>query len=126
MTQRFFTGVSVNHNLKAFFEEAQRNRDTNALTEEREKNLQIVGAELGKKHNKDFVGTRRRYPEGAVSRMTVKSAIELGFQVGSPGSAGHKILARLSEGFHLEGKSSTGWVVWLKENELDRITKIFK
>lgn len=99
-----------------------------------EEEMKIVGRELGAKHGLKFIGTSRQHPPGtSVPKnprlqwmVPPKNLIKLGFQVASAGTAGWRVQQQLAEGVVLSGKLSTGWSVWLEEDELYKITKIFK
>lgn len=100
----------------------------------REEELKVIGRELAEKHGLKFIGTHRRHPYGTSIpknpklgwMIPPKSVILLGFEVARAGIAGWRVRKRLAEGVVLSGKFSTGWNVWLEENDLDKIDKIFK
>lgn len=131
---QFWTGNAVSPAVEHCHEVRKRNREEEARHAAREEELKILGQELGAKHGLRFIGTRRDYPPGTnIPRnpklqwiVPPKSVISLGFEVTPVGMAKWRVQQRLAEGVVLSGKNSTGWSVWLKEGELDKLTKIFK
>lgn len=130
---QFWTGNAVNPAAEHYRRVIEQNQKEEARLAAHEEEMKVVGRELGAKHGLKFIGTSLQHPPGtSVPKnprlqwmVPPKSVIKLGFEVAS-GIAGWRVQQQLAEGVVLSGKLSTGWSVWLEENELDKITKIFK
>lgn len=128
---RGFVNPAADH----FAEVERKNIEEEALIAEREKGLQKVGEELGRKYGLKFIGTYRRHEDGVsvpknprlAWSIPPKRIIMFGFEIASAGTVGWRVRQRLAEGVVLSGKQSTGWTVWLEEKDLyEKIAKIFK
>lgn len=103
------TYVRKSQEEKKFQEESAR---TLALTMENEK-LETRAKKAGTKYGYEFIGIR--------DQDGIK---EFGFII-NRGTAGWRIRQRLKDPNMLSGKLSTGWKIWVKEEDLDDLEKLF-
>ncbi|MFA6587940.1 MAG: hypothetical protein WCT08_02625 [Patescibacteria group bacterium] len=133
-SQKFWTGNSVNPVAEHYRRVIEDNRQKEAELVAHEAVLAAHGPEFAAKQGLRFLGTRRRYPEGTriekdprLSWMTPpKSVIELGFEVAPAGTAGWRVRGKLAPWVQLSGKQSSGWIIWLEEKDIARLSEIWR